>query len=149
MTKSEKRKDRIPTIGVVAIKDGQVLLVREERESLHLTGMYGLPSGRVEEGETELDAAVREFSEETGLVADKKDFSQFPKNYFEASIPRKDGTIADFAWRVFKVTNFQGELKGNKETTPGWHSFEDLEKLERAGKLLPNAIAAVKAATTS
>lgn len=141
--------NKIPTVAALLIKDGKVLLVREEAGSGHITGMHGIPSGRVDERESEIDAAVREFGEETGLFAEKKDLSEFPNNYYEASIPRKDGTVKTFTWRVFKVSNFSGELKGGSETTPIWVDIEKLDELEKDGRLLPNTINAVKAATTS
>ncbi len=139
---------RIPTVGVVAIRAGKVALVRHEEAAAHLTGMYGLPAGRLLAGETELDAAVREFAEETGLAADKKDFSEFPNNYYEASILRKKG-MEDFAWRVFKVNKFSGELKPNLEVIPQWIEIDKMDDLERKRILLPNTISAVKAALNS
>lgn len=140
--------NRIPTVGIVAIKEGKVVLVKHEEAAAHLTGMYGLPAGRLFVGETELDAAVREFAEETGLAANKKDFSEFPNNYYEASILRKKG-MEDFAWRVFKVSRFSGELKPSEEVTPEWIEIDKMDDLERKGVLLPNTINAVKAALNS
>lgn len=139
---------RIPTVGIVAIKEGKVVLVKHKEAAAHLTGMYGLPAGRLFTGETELDAAVREFAEETGLKATKKDFSEFPNNYYEATIPRKSG-IEDFTWRVFKVNKFSGELKSSEEVTPEWIEIDKMDDLERKGVLLPNTINAVKAAANS
>ena len=47
------------------VEDGAVLLVRETKASAR--GRLNLPAGRVEPGETVIDAAVREAREETGL----------------------------------------------------------------------------------
>lgn len=131
----------------IAIKDGRVLLVREEEGSSHLTGMLGLPSGRLNEGETDLDAAVREFVEETGLTADRKDFVEFSGNIFHASIPRKSGEVAKFNWHVYKVKKFSGEIKETADNvTPMWVEIPTLEELHNEGKLLPNVLAAIQAA---
>jgi len=131
----------VPSVGAVAIADGRVLLVRQEEESGHINGMYGFPAGRVEKGETELEAVVREFREETGLIAKPFDFSQFPNNYFVTDIPRKNNQVITFGFRAYKVTNFIGELAGEaNKTTPEWIKLEDLEQLEKDGKLLPNTI---------
>jgi len=135
--------DLIPTVGVVAISDGRVLLVRHEDGAGHLTGVYGLPSGRINNDESEQQAAAREFHEETGLYAKDIDFTEFKKNYYIADIPRKDGTIKRFGWRVFKVKNFWGELQSSEETTPEWVALEKLSNLENENKLLPNTITAI------
>lgn len=51
--------------GVVIIKDGKVLLVQESFE--RVKGLWNLPAGHVDKGETLEQAAVREAKEETGL----------------------------------------------------------------------------------
>ncbi|MFF4172151.1 NUDIX hydrolase [Streptomyces sp. NPDC001744] len=54
--------------GVVVVDaDGRVLL------GLHRSGVWELPGGQVEPGESVEDAAVRELAEETALVADAAD----------------------------------------------------------------------------
>ncbi|MBS7555381.1 NUDIX hydrolase [Ancylobacter dichloromethanicus] len=59
-----------PTVAVLALveREGSVLLVR--RANPPDQGLWGFPGGRVEPGETHLEAALRELSEETGLLAD-------------------------------------------------------------------------------
>jgi 8-oxo-dGTP diphosphatase len=57
----------IPCVGAV-IKDerGQLLLVKRGHEPG--AGLWSLPGGRVEPGETDAEALVREMREETGLT---------------------------------------------------------------------------------
>ena len=55
------------TIAAV-IRDGHVLLVR--RANPPDAGKWGFPGGKIEEGETILDAALRELLEETGVKAE-------------------------------------------------------------------------------
>lgn len=59
-----------PTVAVLALVEraGEVLLVR--RANPPDQGLWGFPGGRVEPGETYLDAALRELQEETGLIAE-------------------------------------------------------------------------------
>lgn len=108
----------IPTVGVVAFKGQQVLLVRHGEAAGHLTGRYGLPGGRFEEGETAVQAAEREFEEETGLTVFEGALVSFPENLFFAKIERKDGTIKEFSFEVFLCTNFSGDISGTEETHP-------------------------------
>ncbi|MDO8269761.1 MAG: NUDIX hydrolase [Candidatus Levybacteria bacterium] len=133
----------IPTVGVIAISESRVLLVRHEEGAGHITGVYGLPAGRINNDESEQQAAAREFHEETGLYAKDIDFKEFRNNYYIADIPRKDGTIKRFGWRVFKVQNFFGELLASDETTPEWIEIEKLDKLEKEKRLLPNTLLVV------
>lgn len=133
----------IPTVGVIAISENRVLLVRHEEGARHITGIYGLPSGRIDNDESEQQAAAREFHEETGLYAKDIDFKEFKNNYYVADIPRKDGTIKRFGWRVFRVQNFYGDLTSSDETTPEWIEISNLSKLEREKRLLPNTLLVV------
>ena len=59
----------VPCAGAV-IKDekGRLLLVRRRNEPG--AGLWSLPGGRIEPGETEQQAVVREVREETGLTVD-------------------------------------------------------------------------------
>jgi len=130
----------VPSAAALAVKDNKILLVREEEASGHITGKYGLPGGHVDEGESEIATATREFCEETGLSAGEEDFEAFPGNYFEADIPRKDGSMVHFGWRVFHCKNFSGELKPSEQTTPEWFTFDEARKMQKKGKLHANTL---------
>jgi len=54
-------------VGAVLVRDGCVLLVK--RASPPSQGMWAIPGGRVELGETLQHAAERELREETGIIA--------------------------------------------------------------------------------
>ena len=136
----------IPTVGIVAVRDGKILLVRHEEGGGHVVGTYGLPAGRLEEGEAEQEAAAREFEEETGLVSKIEDFKGFEDNYFIADVPRKDGSIVKMGWRVFKISNFTGQLKPSSDTTPIWFTHEQIEQFESDRILAPNVLNAINAA---
>ncbi len=53
-------------VGAIVVKDGQVLLVRRGQPPSE--GLWAVPGGRVELGETLQEAAEREIMEETGLT---------------------------------------------------------------------------------
>jgi 8-oxo-dGTP diphosphatase len=57
----------IPCVGAV-IKDdiGRLLLIRRGHEPGK--GLWSIPGGRIEDGESDADALVREVREETGLI---------------------------------------------------------------------------------
>lgn len=134
-------KEIIPTVGVVAIKDNQVLMVHHQSESEHLADSSGLPAGRVEEDETNEQAAIREFQEETGLIA--KSLVELPEKYI-AELPRKNGESVLMSWVVYLCLNFTGELVGNAETHPEWIDLNEYQTLN----LNPNVDNAIQQALT-
>lgn len=99
-----------------------------------------MPGGRLDEGESLLDGAAREFQEETGLTPDKESMQQIP-TVFEGDIQRKSGEMIYTYWSVFLVRHFTGELIGSDETVPGWIPIDEIQLLEN---LLPNTYEAVK-----
>lgn len=127
--------------GIILIKDNKVLLVKAGEKSLHLNGTIALPGGHINPGETEEEAARREFTEETGLTAGN--LIEFPGNYVEDKITRKDGEI-EFSFRVFLAAEYSGELMlGSGEEEPFWMDIEEARKTKlwaNNNLLLENAI---------
>lgn len=128
---------QIPTVGIVVIKNKEVLLVRHEQGAEHLTGVYGLPGGRIKEGENTKEAASRELLEETGLQADGLIHLS---HVFHANIPRKSGDILRVSWDIFVTNEVKGDIKTSSETTPEWIDIKEVSQLN----LLPNTELAVK-----
>lgn len=66
--RSEARRDGIAhfVIGVAVFREGRLLVVRRVADDYH-GGMYELPGGGVESGETFAECVERELLEETGL----------------------------------------------------------------------------------
>ena len=129
----EKRKI-IPTVGVLIYTEGKknVLLVRHGEKASHLTGSYGIPAGRKEENESEVETAIRELKEETGLVAKVGDLRPLNKMWI-ADIQRKDGSTKTFSLRVFVCDKYSGELTETEETIPEFVPIENLDKYTFVG----------------
>lgn len=123
-----------PSAAVLIIHDGEVLLVRHAEKAGHFTGTYGLPSGRIENGEREKEAAIRELFEEVGLESTEKDLVEFEGNYQVAEIDRKDGKRLKFGLRVFFCSNYSGKITNSDETIPEWVEINKLDNYN----LLPN-----------
>lgn len=85
-----------------------------------------MPAGRLQQDESEIEAAIRELKEETGLATAKESLHELPKLYF-AKIKRKDG-LKSFSVRVFICSSYSGELKVTDETTPEWVKIKELDK---------------------
>ncbi|MDP3726939.1 MAG: NUDIX domain-containing protein [bacterium] len=126
-------QERIPTVGILVYKEGKVLLVKHREGAKHLTGVYGLPAGRLQEGEDFSAAAARELEEETGLKTEASQLIRIPTVY-EAEIPRKGGEMLKTSWHVFVAKEYSGELKASDETIPEWVKINEISKLD----LLPN-----------
>ena len=69
-------RQQFPKLGASACvwKDGQVLLIQRAKQP---AGLWSLPGGHVEFGETALAAAQRELLEESGITADLTEFVGF------------------------------------------------------------------------
>lgn len=68
-------------VSIIVEKDDKFLVVEQYRHGV-MRKTLEFPSGIIEEGESPLDAAVRELSEETGFIVDKKDV-----NYISVTSP--------------------------------------------------------------
>jgi len=123
----------IETSGAVVFNGGNVLLVRHEKDSRQELGVYGLPAGRIEEGERAIDTALRELFEETGLIAKIEDLEEIPGER-GAWIELKDGRHY-CTFNVYLVRRWTGELRGEEDrVTPFWVPIEKLSEYN----MLPN-----------
>jgi len=59
-----------PSVVLVAVESGELVLVRQSRPGSNSRTLE-LPSGKLENGETPVEAAARELAEECGLAAEQ------------------------------------------------------------------------------
>ncbi|SMC90383.1 NUDIX hydrolase [Lentzea albidocapillata] len=60
-------------VHVLLVRDGEVLLTRRRDADPRFDGLWHLPSGKLDAGESVLDGAVREAAEEVGVVIEPGD----------------------------------------------------------------------------
>lgn len=61
------KENTIEGVNVFAKKDNKFLAVKRSKSDKIFGGMWALPGGKIEEGETHKDTGEREIKEETGL----------------------------------------------------------------------------------
>lgn len=74
-------------VGAIVLEKGELLLVKRDREPAR--GSWSLPGGRVEWGESLMEACVREVREETGIDVEVEGLAGIA----ERIIPDDDGRI--------------------------------------------------------
>ncbi len=67
---------QIKSCGCIVINDGKVLLIKQHQ------GFYGFPKGHMEKNETEIETALRETKEETGIDAIIDKEKRFEISYY-------------------------------------------------------------------
>jgi 8-oxo-dGTP diphosphatase len=112
---------RIPCVGAV-IKDaaGRLLLIQRGHEPG--AGLWSLPGGRIEPGETDQQAVAREVMEETGLAVESR------RLLGRVELPGSDGTVIDVRDYLAVVTG--GELAaGDDAADARWVTAAELDRL--------------------
>jgi 8-oxo-dGTP diphosphatase len=111
----------IPCVGAVIRDDeGRLLLVKRGHEPG--AGLWSLPGGRIEPGETDAEALVREMREETGLEIEPGPLLGTVRR------PAGDGTVIDI--RDYAATVIGGTLRpGDDAADARWVNDEELDSL--------------------
>lgn len=85
-------------VHVLLERDGEVLLMRRAGTGF-FDGLYSLPGGHVEEGESLRATAIREMAEELGIVLDEVDLSVVGVVHRRSDTNRIDFFLAAHRWR--------------------------------------------------
>jgi ADP-ribose pyrophosphatase YjhB (NUDIX family) len=111
----------IGCVGAV-IKDGQGRLLLIQRGHAPGAGLWSLPGGRIEAGETDAEALVREMAEETGLVIETGPLIGTVRR------PTRDGGVLDI--RDYAATVTGGTLRpGDDAADARWVEASELGSL--------------------
>ncbi|AFZ74771.1 8-oxo-dGTP diphosphatase [Natronobacterium gregoryi] len=100
------------------LRDGDVLLI-EKRRGLG-EGWYNGPGGKLEDGETPRECAVRETREEVGLEVDPAALEKAGELTFLL-----DGEVHTVC-HVYRTDEFSGEPTASEEARPEWFAVEDV-----------------------
>lgn len=118
----------IPCVGAV-IKDDQGRLLLIRRGHPPGAGLWSLPGGRVEPGETDTEALIREMREETGLVVDPGGLLGAVRR------PGQGGDVLDI--RDYAATVTGGTLRaGDDAAEARWVTIGELAELPITGGLV-------------
>jgi 8-oxo-dGTP diphosphatase len=112
----------IPCVGAV-VTDGQGRLLMIKRGHEPGAGLWSIPGGRIEPGETDAEALVREMFEETGLAVEVGPLIGSVRR------PGLDGAVIDI--RDYAATVTGGTLRpGDDAADARWLETADLNSLE-------------------
>jgi 8-oxo-dGTP diphosphatase len=126
MPKSDQHVDNrrysvIPRVLIFLFKDDQILLIKGARNKRIWAGKYNGIGGHVELGESVLEAARREFKEESGL----EQFDLWLSAIVSVDV-EKDKGVCLF---VFKGFYLGGQIKASNEGELEWVNINSLDSL--------------------
>ena len=108
----ETKQAKLAAVALIFSEDKTKLLGVSRKDNSKL---FGLPGGKVDEGESMSEGVIREVKEETGL--DVKSVSPI--------FLREDG---EFVAAVYLVNDYDGEVSTKESGVVSWITFEDLKQ---------------------
>jgi mutator protein MutT len=115
-------------LGAVVVRDGNILLIRRGRPPY--AGLWSLPGGKLNMGETIAEALRREVSEETGLLIEVGDLAGIVESIDPEG--RFHFVILDY----FATVRGGRLMAGDDASDARWVSLQDLSDLSSTPKLL-------------
>ncbi len=105
--------------GTIVINDNKVLVIRQKQ------GFWGFPKGHIEEGESEIQTAIRETKEETNLDVVIEDETRFCLNYII-----EDKQINKYVvYFIAKAINNDVKLQIEEIDDIAWVDIEKIEDI--------------------
>jgi 8-oxo-dGTP diphosphatase len=118
--RNKKPKGSISFATVLLINDRSEVLLLRRKDTGFADGLYALPGGKIETGETALEAAQRECQEEVGLLVEDLSF---------VHVVNRQGPETEFYVFVFKAEKWQGtpsNCEPTKSDDVRWFSLHTL-----------------------
>lgn len=111
-------------VNLIVEKDGNVLLLKKPRR-----GWYVAPGGKMDAGESILETAVREFTEETGA----RPVDPYLKGVYTMVIRDGEDTVDEWMLFTFAARDLTGTpMTDTVEGKLEWHPVESLRTLPMA-----------------
>ncbi|WFP75263.1 NUDIX domain-containing protein [Mesorhizobium sp. WSM4906] len=119
----------IPAVSVAVVRGETVLLVKRARPPSQ--GLYAYPGGKVEAGETLVQAAGRELAEETGLEA--KDYRRLRDIHIDG---RAENHAVDYRLTVFGAAYVDGEPEASDDAeTAAFYTLAEMAEMPLADEV--------------
>ena len=115
--------------GGILIKRGMVFIARRPGGS-HLAGMWELPGGKIESGESPPNCLRRELFEELNVTVQVQDLEYFDESFYEYGYKRVHLIC-------FIVKEYAGQLHPNEHEDARWVAINSLETFQMAPADVP------------
>lgn len=113
---------KVDVVAAVIEREGRFLLGKRSAHKANAPGYWCPISGRVEAGESQAEAAVREVCEETGLVVEAVEKV--------AECDTHDGSAVMHWWRVRPLSPAPARLANDEHSQLAWVTAEEMRRLE-------------------
>lgn len=120
-------------VGVITDSDGKILLSKRANDA-HQGGLWEFPGGKLEQGELNFDALVRELREELGIeVSEAQGLIKIRHQYADKSV------LLD----VMKISKYSGEARGLEGQPLSWVEPAEIFNTDDSAYTLPEANAGI------
>jgi len=126
----------LPVVLAIIVQGDRIVLVKREREPY--LGLLGLPGGKIEEGESVAEAAIREVKEETGLETKFNSYLGLVSEF----LIQEDKISKHFLLHLCQLEFLSGSLQRSEEGAPGWYELDKLDCFRE--KIIPSDFLKIK-----
>lgn len=105
---------------LLILRDGDKILLAKKKRGFG-KGLYNGVGGKLEKGESVLDAMIRETQEEIGVTPTV--YEKYGINEFLEFV---NGEETNLVFHLFIATEWDGEPTESEEMAPGWFDIDDI-----------------------